>query len=121
MFKVERISTNRLDIQINGRIDAEQMKTALDELISKSATIDNGVMLYDIIDVHLPSFGAIAIEFSRLPSMLKVIAKFSRVAVLTDTHWLKKASEFEGALFPNMEIKAFDRDQREAAETWLLH
>jgi hypothetical protein len=36
--------------------------------------------------------------------------KFDRVAVLTDTYWLKRASEFGGALYPELEIKAFDRD-----------
>ena len=27
--------------------------------------------------------------------------------------------ELEGALIPDLEIKAFDRDQKEAAEDWL--
>ena len=76
-------------------------------------------MLYDVIDFHLPSLGAIAIEFSRLPSMFGLMKKFDRAAVLTDKTWLKKISEFEGHLFPGLEIKAFDRDQREEAEAWL--
>jgi hypothetical protein len=33
--------------------------------------------------------------------------------------WLKKVSEFEGALFPGLEIKAFDTDQKVEAEAWL--
>ena len=76
-------------------------------------------MLYEIIDFHLPSLGAIAIEFSRLPAMFGLIKKFDRVAVLTDKTWLKKASELEGVLIPNLEIKAFSREQREEAEAWL--
>jgi len=39
--------------------------------------------------------------------------------VLTNKTWLKKASEFEGTFFPGLEIKAFKRDQKEQAETWL--
>jgi hypothetical protein len=39
--------------------------------------------------------------------------------VLTDKTWIKKVSEFEGALFPGLEIKAFDRDQKTEAEEWL--
>jgi hypothetical protein len=38
---------------------------------------------------------------------------------LTDKTWLKKASELEGALFPGLEIKAFNRDQKAKAEQWL--
>ena len=119
MFKVEQNGMNRLDIQFSGKLDTEEMKIALDELVSKSKNIENGKMLYEIIDFHLPSLGAIAIEFSRLPSMFGLMRKFDRAAVLTDKTWLKKVSEFEGALFPGLEIKAFNRDQKEEAEAWL--
>jgi hypothetical protein len=38
---------------------------------------------------------------------------------LTDKTWLKTVSELEGVFFPGFEIKAFDRDQKTAAEAWL--
>ncbi|MBW2011132.1 MAG: STAS/SEC14 domain-containing protein [Deltaproteobacteria bacterium] len=119
MFKVIQNATNRLDIEMSGRLDAVEMTTALDELVSKSKNIENGKMLYEIIDFHLPSLGAIGIEFSRLPSMFGLMKKFDRAAVLTDKTWLKKVSEFEGALYPGLEIKAFNRDQKVEAEAWL--
>jgi SpoIIAA-like len=119
MFKVIKNGANRLDIEMSGKLDAELMKVALDELVSKSDGIENGKMLYVIIDFQLPTLGAIGVEFSRLPSMFGLMKKFSRVAVLTDKTWLKKASEFEGALFPGLEIKAFNLDQKEEAEVWL--
>jgi hypothetical protein len=100
MFKVIQNGINRLDIE--------------------SKDIENGKMLYEIIDFHLPSLGAIAIEFSRLPSMFGLMKKFDRAAVLTDKTWLKKVSELEGALYPGLEIKAFNRDQKAEAEAWLL-
>ena len=68
---------------------------------------------------HLPTLSAIAIEFSRLPAMFGLIKKFSKAAVLTDTAWLQKASEVEGALIPGLEIKAFSREQKAEAEAWL--
>ena len=119
MFKVTQNGENRLDIEMSGKLDAEGMKVALDELASKSESIQNGRMLYEVIDFHLPSLAAIGIEFSRLPSLLGLLKKFDRAAVLTDKTWLKKASELEGALVPGLEIKAFSRDQREEAEAWL--
>ena len=119
MFKVTPKGINRLDIQLSGKLNAEDMKIALDELVSKSKNIENGRMLYEIKDFHLPSLGAIVIEFSRLPSMFGLMKKFDRAAVLTDKTWLKKVSEFEGALFPGLEIKAFNIDQKAEAEAWL--
>ena len=119
MFKVIPNGINRLDIELSGKLNTEEMKIALDELESKSKDIENGKMLYEIIDFHIPSLGAIAVEFSRLPSMFSLMKKFDRAAVLTDKTWIKKASEFEGHFFPGLEIKAFDRDQKEEAEAWL--
>ena len=119
MFKVTPNGIDRLDIELSGKLNAEEMTIALDELVSKAKNIENGKMLYDIIDFHLPSLTAISIEFSRLPAMLGLMKKFNRAAVLTDKVWLKKVSEFEGALFPGLEIKAFDRDQKAEAEAWL--
>ena len=119
MFKVDQKGGGRLDITMSGKLNAEEMKTALDEIAGKSESIVEGQMLYDIVDFHLPSLSAIAIEFSRLPSMLGLLKKFDRAAVLTDKKWLKKVSELEGALIPGLTIKAFDRDQKEEAEAWL--
>ncbi len=120
MFKVTKTGTNRLDIELSEKLNSEEMQIALDELEEKSRDIENGIMLYDVIDFHLPSIGAIAIEFSRLPSMFGLIKKYRRAAVLTDKNWIKKTSEFEGMLIPGLEIKAFNRDQKEEAEMWLL-
>lgn len=119
MFKVTRQGTNRLDIALSGKLNSEEMRTALDELADKSKDIEKGKMLYDVIDFHLPSLSAIAIEFSRLPSMFVVVSKFDRAAVLSDKNWIKKISEFEGMLIPGLEIKAFNRDQKDEAEAWL--
>jgi hypothetical protein len=119
MFKVTQNGPNRLDIEMSGKLDSESMKLALDELVRKSENIENGQMLFDVIDFHLPSLSAIAIEFSRLPSMLGFLKKFSHAAVLTDKSWLKKVGEFEGMLYPGVEIRAFGRDQKTEAEAWL--
>jgi hypothetical protein len=119
MFKVIPNGKNRLDIELSGKLNTEDMKIALDELVSKSEDIENGKMLYEIINFNLPSFGAIAIEFSRFPAMLGLMKKFDRATVLTDKTWLKTVSELEGVFFPGLEIKAFDRDQKEEAKAWL--
>lgn len=120
MFKVTRVNESRLDVEMSGKLNSLQMENALDELVSKSEGIKDGRMLYDVVDFHLPSMGAIGIEFSRLPSMLGLMSRFSRAAVLTDKTWLQMASEIEGALFPGLEIKAFDREQKAEAEAWLI-
>jgi hypothetical protein len=119
MFKVTRSADDRLDIKMSGKLDSDQMKAALDELVDKSSGIEGGKMLYDVVDYHLPSLGAIGIEFSRLPAMLGFMKRFDRAAVLTDKKWLKVVSEIKGVFYPGLEIKAFSREQKAEAEAWL--
>ena len=119
MFEITPNGPNRLDIEFSGKLDAEEMKVALDDLISKSEAIEHGKMLYKIGDFDLPTLGAIGVELSRLPKLFRLTHKFERVAVLADKGWVQKASEIEGFLFPDVEIKAFDRDKQAEAEAWL--
>ena len=119
MFKIKRINENRLDIEMSGKLDSEGMAKALDELVEKSAGIENGKMLYDVIDYQLPTLGALTLELKRMPEMFGLIKNFRWAAVLSDKTWLKTISELEGKLMPGLEIKAFDRDERAAAELWL--
>jgi len=95
------------------------MKVGLDQFIKLSETVSQGQMLYTITDFHLPSFGAMVYEFTRVPSILAVINKCHRAAILTDKLWLQKAAEIEGKLSPGLTIEAFNLDQRTEAEAWL--
>lgn len=119
MVSITRTGSNRLDIVMSGKLDAGGMQKVLDELVEKSEGIENGVMFYDVIEYRLPTFSAITLELKRLPEMFRLIKRFRRAAVLCDQTWLKTISELEGKLMPDLEIKAFDRDEKAAAERWL--
>lgn len=119
MFNIKQNGTNRLDIELSGKLEADEMKVALDELISQSQGIRNGRMLYEIHEFRIPSLGALAVEFTRLPELFGLIKRFDRAAVLADEEWIRKISELENKLFPGLEIRAFERDERAEAEAWL--
>lgn len=119
MFQVDVTGPNRIDIALDGKLDSDGMRQALDELAVKSANIEHGRMLYRIGDFQMPTFAAIAVELSRLPQMFRMIHRFDRVAVLANQDWIKKMSEIEGMLIPGLDIKGFDFDQEAAAEAWL--
>ena len=41
----------------------------LDELVAKNEGIENGKMLYEVIDYQLPTLDAITLELSHMPEM----------------------------------------------------
>jgi hypothetical protein len=119
MYKVEANGPNRLDLEFGGKIDSDEMKAALDEMISKSENIENGRMLYRMKDIDMPTLGAMGVEFSRLPELFRMAKKFDRAAVLSDKKWIQVIGEIEGALFPGLDIRSFDYDEVAEAEAWL--
>ena len=119
MFKVVKHDKNRLDIDISGKLDSNNMKVVLDELLSSAEDIKQGKILYRMENFDIPTLGAIGVEISRVPELFKFIRKFDRIAVLADKNWVKKVGEMEGALIPGLKIKAFDLDEKSEADKWL--
>ncbi|MXO96625.1 STAS/SEC14 domain-containing protein [Erythrobacter aquimaris] len=119
MLTITKPSADRVDITLDGKIDADIMRTALDDLIAKSDGVKGGKMLYRITNFELPTLSAIAVEFTRLPKLFGLLGAFDKCAVLSDSDWLRKAAEIEGALFPGIEIKSFGLGQQDVAEEWL--
>ena len=119
MLTITKPSPDRVDIDLDGRIDADIMRAALDDLIAKSQGVKGGRMLYRIRNFELPTLGAIGVEFSKLPKLFGLLGAFDKCAVLSDSAWLNKAAEIEGAVFPGIEIKSFGLDQQDVAEEWL--
>ena len=84
MFKVTRSGPDRVDIQLSGKLDAAEMKVALDELVNRTENIEHGRMLYRIDDFEFPTLGAMGVELSRIPELFRLIGRFDRAAVLVD-------------------------------------
>lgn len=119
MFNVTRSGPHRLDVQLSGKLDSEAMTAALDELVEKTEGIEKGRMLFVLGEFALPTLDAIKVEFSRLPSMMGYLKKFSRCAVLADQGWIKMISEIEGAFIPGVSIRGFALAEEAEAEAWL--
>ena len=119
MFQVTRQPDNRVNIEFSGKLEKDEMKRLLDELMAKSVDISRGTLLMRIDQFDFPSLGAIGVELSRMPSLFGFIRRFDRAAVVVDKAWVRKVSEIEGALIPGLDLKAFDLTQSAEAEAWL--
>jgi hypothetical protein len=118
-FQVRANGPNRVDVEFSGKLDSDEMREAIDELVTKAEGVEHGRMLFRVGDYQLPTLGAIALEFSRFFELYGMIRKFDRAALIADQAWIRTVGEIEGALFPGLEIKAFDLDEEDEAEAWL--
>ncbi|WP_116473325.1 SpoIIAA family protein [Zobellella maritima] len=119
MFNIVENGANRLDIEFSGKLNSDEMKAALDALVEKTGGVEHGRMLYRIGDFDWPTLGAIGVELSRIPALFRMIRRFDKVAVVAEQDWVRTVSQWEGALIPGLEIKAFEPDQTQQAEAWL--
>ena len=119
MFIVTKPSQNRVDLEFSGTLDADGMRAALNELLRKSEDVKDGKMFYRIGEFKLPTLGALAVELGMLPKLFSLLGKYDKCAVVSDSDWIRKATEIEGALIPGLEIRSFTPDEEEAAEVWL--
>ena len=69
MLDVTLRAPNRIDLDLSGKLDAEQMRAGLDALLEHAAGIEHGTILYRITDLKVPSLGSLMVELSRLPEL----------------------------------------------------
>ncbi len=119
MLTISKPSSNRIDLELSGTLTADDMRTALEDLLAKSEDITNGRMLYKIPEFVMPTLGALGVELQFMPKLFGLLGKFDKCAVLSDAAWIRTAAEIEGALIPGLDIKSFELHEVEAAEAWL--
>ena len=120
MLKMGKESETLFTIHLDGRITAAEMNAELDKLLEMSADVKGGRLLYDVRNFKMPEFGALVVEFRKLPALLGLIRRFDKAALLAEETWLRKFAEWEGALFPGLEIRSFSHDEEQAAREWLM-
>ena len=119
MMKVTKPAMNRIDVALSGRLDRAEIVEALDDLLKHSEGMTHARMLYTVQDFEMPSLGALSAEILRMPSVIGLVSRFDRIAVLSNTGWLRSAAEIEGAMIPHIALKSFPLSECEAAEDWL--
>lgn len=119
MFSVKITGENRVDLEFSGKVDSAGMRQILDEFESKLEGMENVRMLYRVHDFEMPTAGAMMVKFGEMPNLFKLMKRIDKIALLVDKKWMQKAADFEGMLFPGLDIKGFDPTQSDQALAWL--
>jgi hypothetical protein len=119
MLTIKKEDDTMLTVELSGKLDSTEMQMGLDQLIDATKDMENGKMLYLVENFEIPTLGAIMVEFGKLPSLFRMIGRIDKVAVLADQNWLRNMAEWEGMLFPGLDIKAFKKSNELEARAWL--
>ena len=119
MFTVETLGPDLLQIEIGGKITAEEMSSGLDTLLPLTSGMNDGRMLAIYHDIEFPEAGAILEEMKRLPQLFGVIGKVKKVALVSNQKWIRDMAELEGKILPGTTIRSFEFKDRAQAEAYL--
>ena len=84
MFQVKPVDQNRIDIEMSGKFDSADMRSAIANLELKCEHINRGRMLYFVHDFEIPTAGAVGVELKQMPQLFHpqpvLLALSNRVA-----------------------------------------
>ena len=119
MFTTHQTNPNLIEARVGGKITSIEMGTGIDALAAMARDMEDGsiLMIYD--DFDMPEAGAIVEELKRLPQLFEMISHVSKIAILSDQAWVRKAAEFEGMIIPGVTIRGYPIAERAQAEAFL--
>lgn len=106
--------------EIDGRIDKADMERVIahiDERLKRRPGPVNMLAIVHAVGFITPPALARDIQYSL--SKIRDIARFRRVAVVSDKSWVRAIASAEDLLIPKIEVKAFSMEDEDIARLWL--
>ncbi|MGB0497957.1 MAG: STAS/SEC14 domain-containing protein [Rubricella sp.] len=116
-MRFDKDESGLITMVIEGQIDAQIMRAALEQFLEMAEGLENGRLLALARDVHWPTGGALGVELVFLPRLFSALAKLDRIAVVSEEDWIRRVAEIEGHLLPHADVETFEDEA--AARDWL--
>jgi len=118
MIKIGKLAPKVHQVKISGKVQSADMPQVIDlaETIGKGA--EKNSLVFDIENVEGFDWSALGEEMSHLPTMMRMLTRLDRIAVIADQSWLRTAARIESALLPGVTYEVFSRDKAEQARAW---
>ncbi len=120
MIDVSVESTGLVHLQVQGTIDATQMRDGLDAFFEHIEGKTEVPLLYTITDIKIPTPAALAVELGYIPQLFGALAKLKRAALIANQAWVRGAAKIESAVIPGLVIEVFEPGDEDAARAWVL-
>ncbi|CCO23663.1 STAS/SEC14 domain-containing protein [Maridesulfovibrio hydrothermalis] len=116
MVELIEIAPKVLGLKIDGKITEEDMKKVIAVCEDKMKAEERIAIYVEIVQMNGVTFSALKED---LKFALPNFKRFSRKAVVSDSKWHEPLIKIGDKLFPSIEIKHFNPEEREAAVKWV--
>ncbi len=103
-------------VNVTGKLTGEDYKSVLIPAVEDLLTKQERIRLLCRFESDVSFSGSALWQDAALG--LKNLAKWEKIAIVTDTDWLRQSTRFFSFMVPG-EIKVFTDDQLEKAKTWI--
>jgi hypothetical protein len=117
VFKDENVLAFRWE----GQFDENAFENAMDEFLPVFRDRHHSNIYIEVVDIEGMDANAVwqDLKFSA-GNFNDLIKKIGKVAVVTDSSWLKNLAETSYKLIPGIELKAFNFDESKVAKEWVI-
>ncbi len=115
--QVEIPSTKAVGFKVSGKINDEDIKLVIDAINRKFQQEDKLAIYVELEDFQGISLKALIDDLKfGIPNM----HRFNRKAVVSDKSWHETLMEISDKVMPGIDLKHFNKDEKEAALLWVI-
>ena len=119
MFKVEAPRDGILRLEMSGRLDAAQMRGALNAVIARMRETPAERVMLRLREIDVRTRGCLDDEARGKPELQQCFRRIRRAAVVSDQDWIRDQARVQAGLSPGVAIRGFAISAQDEAEAFL--
>lgn len=110
---------NVAHMRVSGRMSADTITEGLSWFETASEANDNLNLCVEMEKGDFENLTAVSDMFRKVGDVLRRTPALDKCAVVTDSQFVRNSAKIEGAVIPNVDVKAFAPEDMAPAESWL--
>lgn len=120
MINFEKLSAKAHRIVVIAEFHQSDAQQVVEFAKAQNEAGGGGNLLVDVTSMADFTLSSIIEELVHIPTLLKSLYGFERIAIVSDEKWIRTAARLESALLPGVTYQVYDDDEADAALAWVL-
>ncbi len=114
-----KIDENIVRFSVTGRPSDVELNAAMEWFDTLQTQYQDIPLYLEMPKMHFEGLGDLRKAFLGIAHIMRGFEQVEKVAVVTDSPFLRSTAQVEGAVLPNMEVDSFGIVELAEAERWL--